>query len=272
VRVRWTFHATAMVSDYEAALAPFVDVFGARVLHDNVVEDEGIGRRGGMTWIGDGAFEIGEPAGDRSPVRDFLDRFGGGMHSVGLQIDDAESAKEHFARMAVRVASEPYAGLLFTHPRDTAGVLLEWNAAPQVDDPRWGAPVPDPAPCIVPVEQLAFLTVAVAEPERDGARLAEVLGTDVTFEAPEAPAGIAAGVSLVDCTLALMSLGAAGVDRARAHGIGLRVRDLDDAASALARARCPGERVGEHLLLVSSPALPVPVYLCDELLPGDPRG
>jgi hypothetical protein len=246
-------------------------LFGARVLHDSVVEDEGIGRRGGMTWIGDGAFEIGEPAGDASPVRTFLDRFGGGMHSVGMQIDDADMAKQHFAAVSVRVAREPYPGLLFTHPRDTAGVLFEWNALRQDDDPRWGAPVPERRPCVVPIEQLAFLTAAVDEPARDAARLAEVLGTDVTFEAGEASAGIAAGVSLVDCTLALVARDAAGVDRARAHGLGLRVHDLDGAVAALAGAGYPMERVAQHVVLGGPPALPVPVYLCDELLPGDPR-
>jgi hypothetical protein len=259
-----------MVRDYATTLAPFVELFGARVLHDNVVEDEGIGRRGGMTWIGDGAFEIGEPAGASSPVREFVQRFGGGMHSIGLQIDDADAAKEHFSALSVRVASEPFPGLLFTHPRDTAGVLLEWNAVPQADDPRFGAPVPEPTPCPVPVEQLAFLTAAVDEPERDACRLTQVLGTATTFERPIG-GGIEAGVSLVDCTLALVDRSVTGYDRPRAHGIGLRVRDLEEAVAALATVGRATEPVAPHLALVADGAMPVPVYLCDELLPGDPR-
>jgi catechol 2,3-dioxygenase-like lactoylglutathione lyase family enzyme len=271
VKVRWTFHATAMVHDYEAALRPFVELFGARVLHDNVIEDEGIGRRGGMTWIGDGAFEIGEPVGDASPVSAFLERFGGGMHSVGMQIDDARAAKAHFAAVSTRIVSEPYPGLLFTHPRDTAGVLFEWNAAPQADDPRWGAPEPARVPCAIPIEQLAFLTVAVEEPLRAAARLADVLGTKVTFVRPDALDGIEAGVSLVDGTLALLPLDVAGVDRPRAHGIGLLVSDLDEALASFANAGRFAERLGSHLAVARPPAVPVPVFLCDELLPGDPR-
>ena len=200
-----------MVRDYEATLRPFVELFGARVLHDNVVDDPGIGRRGGMTWIGDGAFEIGEPAGPDSPVRAFVERFGGGMHSVGLQIDDADAAKEHFAAVGVRVVNEPFPGLLFTHPHDTAGVLFEWNAVPQADDPRWGAPVPDALPSAARVEQLAFLSVVVRDPSHDAERLAEVLDTAVTFDTPHLDfPGIGAAVSLVDGSLALVGLQAEG--------------------------------------------------------------
>ena len=70
--VRWMFHATAMVRDYEAAVAPLTRLFGARVLHDTIEEDPAIGRRGGMMWLGDGSIEVGEPAGPDSPVTRFL--------------------------------------------------------------------------------------------------------------------------------------------------------------------------------------------------------
>src|SRR6187399_2168836 len=129
------FHATAMVADYDAALDPLARLFGCRVLHDNVVEDEGIGRRGGMTWIGDGSIEIGEPVGPRSPVRRFVESFGGGMHSVALQVDDIDAAKAHLEAHDAGIASEPYAGMLWTRPADTAGDLLEWYSLVQDDDP-----------------------------------------------------------------------------------------------------------------------------------------
>jgi methylmalonyl-CoA/ethylmalonyl-CoA epimerase len=272
MRVHWMFHATAMVRDYDATLEPLERLFGFRVLHDNVVEDEGIGRRGGMTWIGDGSVEIGEPAGPQSPVETFVTRFGGGMHSVGLQIDDAEAAKAHFAALGVRVTSEPYPGLLWTHPADTAGVLFEWNARPQEDDPRWGAPVPPgPAP-VVEVERLAFVTAAVRDPAVDGRKLAELLDTRVTFNQGKADQDVfIAGVSLIDCTLALLPLRECRVDRPRAHGLGLQVADLGGAERALAAHGVRVVRRGKRAWLVDPETVPVPVFLCDRLLPGDPR-
>ena len=275
------FHATAMVRDYDATVEPLERVFGFRVLHVNVSEEEGIGRRGGMAWVGDGSVEIGEPAGTQSPVQKFVESLGGGMHSIALQVDDTEAAKAHFASLGVAVATEPYAGMVWTRPADTAGVLIEWFSLEEPSDPRWGARVPDGAPPLVPVERLAFVTAMVREPARDGERLAEILGTSATQIADSnAPDNIEAVLSLGDCSLALIALGDAttslarwGVayDRPRVHGIGLLVDDIDAALGALAGVGIGAHRRTDAFVVLDPLALPLPVMLCDHLLPGDPR-
>jgi methylmalonyl-CoA/ethylmalonyl-CoA epimerase len=258
--VRWMFHATAMVRDYEAAVAPLTRLFGARVLHDTVEEDPAIGRRGGMMWLGDGSIEVGEPAGPDSPVTRFLERFGGGMHSIALQVADAEVAKAHLASVGVRIASEPVPGLFFTHPADTAGILMEWNANAIEDDPRWGADVPAGLDPVVGVQRLAFVGALVRDPHADAKRLADVLDLPVTFDADGAPhrGAIVAAVSLRDCSLALSPVDGSGEARPRVHSLGLLVHDLGAAEAALA---------GEATV-----SLPFPIVLTDGLLPGDPRG
>jgi catechol 2,3-dioxygenase-like lactoylglutathione lyase family enzyme len=265
MHVRWMFHATAMVADYDATLEPLARLFGCAVLHDNVVEDEGIGRRGGMTWIGDGSVEIGEPAGTDSPVQKFVDSFGGGMHSVGLQVADIDTAKAHLAAAGVRIVSEPYDGMVWTHPGDTAGVLIEWYALEQDDDPRWGAPVPPAPPALAPVERLAFVTAEVDEPRRAAERLAALSAT--SWRELDGPGDLQAMVAIGDCSLALLPRVG---PRSRVHGIGLLVRSLDDAQRRLAGAGFEGHRT-DGLLAVDAPAVPFPVLLCDRLLPGDPR-
>ena len=92
--VRWMFHATAMGPSYDAIIDPLARLFGCRVLHDNEVSTPGVERRGGMTWIADNSIEIGQPLGESSPVRRFLERFGGGMHSVAVQVADLDVALE----------------------------------------------------------------------------------------------------------------------------------------------------------------------------------
>ena len=92
--VRWMFHATAMGPSYDAIFDPLARLFGCRVLHDNEVSTPGVERRGGMTWIADNSIEIGQPLGESSPVRRFLERFGGGMHSVAVQVADLDVALE----------------------------------------------------------------------------------------------------------------------------------------------------------------------------------
>jgi methylmalonyl-CoA/ethylmalonyl-CoA epimerase len=252
------FHATAMVADYDAALAPLRDLFGARVLHDNVEEDEGIGRRGGMTWIGDGSIELGEPAGPRSPVRGFVERFGGGMHSVALQVDDIDAAKQHLEAAGARIVSEPYRGMLWTHPGDADGVLLQWYSLEQDDDPRWGAPVPDgPAP-VVPVQRLAFVAAEVDDPAASARRIAELACTP--WWEVHGSGRATHAVSTRDSAIALMPRTG---DRSRVRGVGLKVDSLDAAERALAASGVRGTRAHGWLTL-DAPAVPFPVHLIDD--------
>jgi len=266
VQVKWMFHATAMVADYDATLEPLARLFGFRVLHDTVNTEPGIGRRGGMTWVGDGSLEIGEPAGTGSPVQRFVDEFGGGMHSVAIQVDDIETARTHLEAHGARIANEPYDGMLWTHPKDTERLLLEWFSLEQDDDPRWGAPRPDGPDPVVAVDRLAFVTAEVEDPSRSAVRLGEIVGTGhVTLDGP---GDIEAAVPLGDCMLALVPCTGR---RARVHGMGLLVRSLEDATHALADQGVGIDLSQDGVARVSDAAVPVPVVLCDELLPGDPR-
>src|SRR2546429_830383 len=102
--VRWMFHATAMGADYDAILDPLARLFGARVMHRQQLEAP-VGRDGGMLWIGDNSIEIGAPYGADSPVRSFVDRFGGGMHSVAVQVPDLAATLRRVEPLGVEVAS-----------------------------------------------------------------------------------------------------------------------------------------------------------------------
>ena len=101
---------------YDAIFDPLARLFGCRVLHDNEVSTPGVERRGGMTWIADNSIEIGQPLGESSPVRRFLERFGGGMHSVAVQVADLDVALERAEGVGVHVASRIDEGLAFTLP------------------------------------------------------------------------------------------------------------------------------------------------------------
>jgi hypothetical protein len=57
--VRWVFHSTAMVSDYVLAVERLQKIAGLRVMEYGELEQPEIGRRGGMTWLGDNSIEIG---------------------------------------------------------------------------------------------------------------------------------------------------------------------------------------------------------------------
>jgi hypothetical protein len=279
--VRWLFHSTAMVADYDLAIERLGFLTGLGVLEYGESTEPGIGRRGGMAWVGDNAIEIGQPVVEGAADQ-FVARHGGGMHSIALQVEDLEATIAHLEAKGVRVAARPRPEMCFTDPRDTAGVFVQWSCFELDVDPHLGAPVPRPRSVPpVPVTHHAFVGALVEEPRRVADRLADLAGTDVTFEdgaaGPDRPA---AGVALGDCTLALFALPGAEADelwgrpyeRPRTHLLALRVDDRADAERTLGELGVRILRSDETLGVVDpTDTGGVQIALTDTLLPGDPR-
>ncbi len=280
--MRWMFHATAMGADYDAILEPLARLFGCRVLHRQQLE-EPVGRDGGMTWIGDNSIEIGAPYGEGSSVTTFVERIGGGMHSVAVQVDDLSATLARIEPLGVEVAARIGPDIVFTRPGATAGIVFEWGSHVQDDDPRFGAPVPPfTAPPIVNVERMAFVAALVRDPVRDGERLAEVLDTALHAYGDElAPDVPHVALDLGDCMLALYPVPPdSATSRAVWGGVYERPRCIALALSVPEQSTA--ERVLEHAGVgvhhhaadgraVLVDGLPFPVLLTDHLLAGDPR-
>jgi hypothetical protein len=268
-----------MVADYDEAVARLRALVGLEVLEYGESHEPGIGRRGGMAWAGDNAVEIGQPVTDGAAAQ-FVARFGGGMHSIALQVEDLAATAAHLEAQGVRIAARPRPEMCFTDPRDTAGVFLQWSTFTLAVDPHLGATAPPPAPgALVPATHHAWVGAVVEDPRRVAARLAGLLDTALTFDHPDAaPGHPSAGVSLGDCTLALFALAddpaAWGrvYPRPRVHLLALRVDDLRAAAATLDDAGMGTVRT-THDLVVVDPGVTggVQVALTDALLPGDPR-
>jgi len=280
--LRWTFHSTAMVADYDAAISTLGRYFGLRVLEYSESAIPEVGRRGGMTWVGDNSIEIGQPLVPGAGAAKFVERNGGGVHSVAVQVTDVEATIDHLAVLGVAVAARPDPHFFFSDPRTTGGVFFEWADIEVDEDPRFGASEPAfEEPPLLEVAHHAFIGALVDDPMAWADRFCALLGTERTFEDPTAgPGQPRVGVSLKDQTLALFALpGEQSVDlwgrayeRARTHLIGLSVPDLAAAAVQL-------EAVGVGLvrrtpdMVVVDPRNTgdVQVALVERLLPGDPR-
>jgi hypothetical protein len=282
--VRWMFHATAMGGDYDAILGPLQHLFGARVLHRQQLE-EPVGRDGGMTWIGDNSIEIGAPYGDGSSVAQFVERLGGGMHSVAVQVDDLAATLQRIEPLGVEVAARIGPDIVFTRPAATAGLVLEWASHVQDDDPRWGAPLPPHVePPVVAVDRVAFVGALVRDPATDARRLAAVLDTamveygDGTTLGADVPH---AALDLGDCMLALypvppdedasLAVWGGRHSRPRCLGLALSVVDQRVAERALAAEGVVVHHRDADDRAVLVDGLPFPIVLTENLLPGDPR-
>lgn len=267
--VRWCFHATAMVTDYEASRDTLGRLFGLVPLEDNSETDPAVGRRGGMAWVGDNSIEIGEPIVDDGAVDRFIKRFGPGHHSFGVQVANLDAAIAHVEALGVTIAARPMPFFCFADPRTTDGLLLEWADGELDIDPRFGAEIPayDGRP-LIEVDQMAFVGVSAIDPAATATRLAELFGTSVTFSKPDAPLGMPqAGVSIGDLTVAVCATD----DRPRVQSMGLRCVDIESAAANLEAEGIAFEQVATALVLDPGGTGDVPITLVAELLPGDPR-
>lgn len=276
------FHSTAMVPDYDRAVGELQTIAGLRVLEYGESEQPEIGRRGGMTWIGDNSIEIGQPIVDTGGAARFVARHGGGMHSVALQVGDLDATVEHINRCGVRIAARPLPEMCFTDPRDTGGVFFEWAVFELDVDPRFGAaPPPYAVPPLMEIGEQSYTGALVDDPVYWADTFARLFGTEVTFEDPHAgPGSPRAGVSMQDSTLALYKLVPERSDSLwgrtygapRAHLMALRVDDLDEAAGALTEAGIKVVRTDDSTIIVDPDSTGgIQTAFVDRLLPGDPR-
>ncbi len=279
-RIVRTFHSTCMVNRYDRTVNELAHVVGLRVLEYS--EAATVGRRGGMTWVGDGSIEVAEPIVPGHAAARFLERFGPGMHSCAFQVENLDATIEHLARGGVEVGVRPEAGFCFTDPRRSGGLLFEWSDFTIPEDPRNGAPEPPyPEKAVIDVRTHAFIGALVPEPSRWSDDFGELFGLVETFHDPKAaPDQPVVGLAAPDCVLALFRLtpdtsaqywGTAHT-RARCHVLGLGVpslktagRSLEDAGVVIRR------RTDEAIFIDPEETGEVPLMLIEGLLPGDPR-
>ncbi|MDP3890776.1 VOC family protein [Nocardioides sp.] len=153
-----------------------------------------------VMWLGGKPIALFTATEPTSGVATFLDRYGPGIHSLAWTVDDLWATDALLRRDGVRVTGTDIPGRhFFMHPRDTAGIFIEWTDSIFAQDPRDGAP-PPPAPeeAVVVVRDLAWITAVV----RDAAATAETLTklVDCTRLAGNG-AGAAADAEVVDLAI-----------------------------------------------------------------------
>jgi hypothetical protein len=280
--VRWMFHSTAMVPDYDVAIGSLARLFGLRVLHYGEQWNPELGWRGGMTWIGDNSLELSQPILDGTSTDKFVRRSGGGVHSFAVQVADLAATKEHLASVGIAIAASPGEGYFFTDPRQTSGIVVQWSVLEMPEDPRFNEQPPSPgSEPAIEVVQHAFVGAVVADPIAVAEQMSRLMATAITFVGPGATPGDAiAGVSLGDCSLLLYALD--GVDtvatwgreypKSRTHVLGLLVADLESARTSLAQTGVAIVRQDERQIIVDpSETGGVAIALVGELPTGDPR-
>jgi methylmalonyl-CoA/ethylmalonyl-CoA epimerase len=129
-------HVGVAVPDLDAAIAFYRDVFGMRVLHEEVNEEQGV--REAMVGFADAAgqehgavVQLLAPLTPESTIAKFLDRSGPGLQQLAFRVTDVGQVADVLRSRGLRLLyDEPRGGTAdsrvnFVHPKDAGGVLVE---------------------------------------------------------------------------------------------------------------------------------------------------
>jgi methylmalonyl-CoA/ethylmalonyl-CoA epimerase len=122
-------HLGIATKSIEEALRFWQDSLGLENVHTEVVEEQKV--RVAMLPIGESRVELLEPISDDSPISKFLEKRGGGIHHIAVEVEDIEVALAKLKAEGARLIDEtPRIGaegclIAFVHPAATGGVLLE---------------------------------------------------------------------------------------------------------------------------------------------------
>jgi methylmalonyl-CoA/ethylmalonyl-CoA epimerase len=81
--------------------------------------------------------ELIEPLGENSPIANFLAKNpNGGQHHICFEVVDIYAARDYLVAKGAKVLGEPRIGahgtlVVFVHPKDTNGVLIELMETPK---------------------------------------------------------------------------------------------------------------------------------------------
>ena len=130
-------HIALAVSDLDAALAHYRDVWGLGSSHRERVEDQGVEEA--MLPLGESFLQLLAPTSDDSTVAKFIARRGEGLHHIAYEVPDLQASLADLKAKGVRLIDEhPRTGgrghqVAFVHPASNHGLLVELIQAPQTE-------------------------------------------------------------------------------------------------------------------------------------------
>jgi len=121
-------HIGIVVKDIDETMRLFSRIFGAEELGRKTFEE--LGQTSALISIGDFMIELMAPYGDKGVVPDFLRKRGEGLHHISVITDDIDAEDDHLAKNGVDVMAKAPKGIkddrvMFTHPRQTKGIVFE---------------------------------------------------------------------------------------------------------------------------------------------------
>ena len=122
-------HIGIAVESIEQWIGFYRDILGLEFKGSEEVAEQKV--RVAFLSIGESNIELLEPTSEDSPIAKFIEKRGGGIHHIAIQVDDIESALIRHQKAGARLIDEqPRLGahnmkIAFVHPKSSGGVLIE---------------------------------------------------------------------------------------------------------------------------------------------------
>jgi methylmalonyl-CoA/ethylmalonyl-CoA epimerase len=122
-------HIAIAVKNLAEEITRYRDVLGLEYLGSEVVAEQKV--TVAFFKINDVLIELLEPTGPDSPISAFIEKKGGGLHHLALEVDDIRAAIKRLQDKNVQMLNpEPKTGahnaqIAFAHPKSFSGVLYE---------------------------------------------------------------------------------------------------------------------------------------------------
>ena len=131
-------HVGVATPSIEKSVALYRDLLGATKIHEPFdLPPQGV--RVCFVDMPNSQIELIEPLGENSPILKFLEKNpAGGQHHVCFEVPDIHEAKAEMEAKGAKVLGAPRIGahgtpVIFVHPRDMGGVLVELMETPKGD-------------------------------------------------------------------------------------------------------------------------------------------
>jgi len=122
-------HIGIVARDLEELKALYRDVLEMEPAHEEIREELGV--KAALYSVGETALEFIEPISEETPLKNFLETRGEGIHHICFMVDNIEDALKKLAERGVDlIDKKPRMGanrrrIAFLHPKAMKGVLIE---------------------------------------------------------------------------------------------------------------------------------------------------
>jgi methylmalonyl-CoA/ethylmalonyl-CoA epimerase len=121
-------HVGLVVQSTDETLALFSRLFGFEISESRTEPEAGF--KSTRVSKADVMLELIEPVGAQGMIQKFVEKRGGGLHHISIEVSDLEAEMKRLKTQGVQFSSEEPASVggnkvIFIHPRSVNGLLIE---------------------------------------------------------------------------------------------------------------------------------------------------